>query len=238
MQNSGTQITESVPVLSFPCSADRNTFYAFMDQKKLFTIGYACFEIDAFIKVLMNFSITAVADIRSQPYSRYKPAFSYKPLKTSLEEAGIRYLFLGDSCGARNTDPDCYVDNRADYGLIAASKRFREGLCRIRESLESSVTALMCAENDPVRCHRNILVCRNLKAPDIAIKHILFPAVLELNEQTEERLLHTLNIRQDELFAGREELLEEAYNRQGMRIACRQKQDNLPSKQPNRFQRH
>jgi hypothetical protein len=63
------------------------------------------------------------------------------------------------------------------------------------------------------------LVCRNLKRFNIDIYHILSPDEIEKNSQSEERLLKLFSLEQNELFLGKEDLLEEAYNRQGELIA-------------------
>jgi uncharacterized protein (DUF488 family) len=188
-------------------------------MNNLFTIGYSSFEISEFVKTLQQNKINAVADVRSSPYSKFKPDFNRETLKEELKKKNIEYVFLGENCGARINDPSCYIDGKASYDLIKETEQFKKGLNRILQGLDKYTIALLCAEKDPITCHRNILVCRNLKRFNIDIYHILSPDEIEKNSQSEERLLKLFSLEQNELFLGKEDLLEEAYNRQGELIA-------------------
>ena len=87
-----------------------------MDRVPIFTIGYGAREIDVFIAVLQQQRIEYLLDVRSRPYSRYKPDSSRDLLDGHLRRAGIRYLFLGDALGGRPADPTCYdADGKVDY---------------------------------------------------------------------------------------------------------------------------
>ncbi len=61
----------------------------------LYTIGHSNHEIDVFLGLLRQHGVTAVGDVRSQPYSRYVPQFSRDALVAALANAGIAYVFLG-----------------------------------------------------------------------------------------------------------------------------------------------
>jgi uncharacterized protein (DUF488 family) len=82
---------------------------------ELFTIGHSNHSIDAFIALLQQHGITAVADVRSHPYSRFLPHFNQSALKAALLNAGIQYVFLGKELGARSADPSCYVNGKLSY---------------------------------------------------------------------------------------------------------------------------
>lgn len=88
----------------------------------LYTIGHSNHDIDTFIALLKQHGVTALADVRSAPYSRYLPHFCQKPLKACLEKAGIQYVFLGKKLGARPDDETCYVEGKALYEKIAATE--------------------------------------------------------------------------------------------------------------------
>jgi uncharacterized protein (DUF488 family) len=81
-----------------------------VEQVPVYTIGYGTREIDAVITLLRRYRINYLIDIRSKPYSRYKPDFSKDKLEEHLKQAGIRYVFMGDSLGGRPDDPACYDD--------------------------------------------------------------------------------------------------------------------------------
>ncbi|GAB4174014.1 MAG: hypothetical protein Fur006_03610 [Coleofasciculaceae cyanobacterium] len=67
--------------------------------KQLFTIGHSNHSIDDFITLLQTHGITAVADVRSHPYSRYLPHFNKSELEAALQHVGIEYRFLGQELG-------------------------------------------------------------------------------------------------------------------------------------------
>ncbi len=164
-------------------------------------------------------SITAICDVRSTPYSRMNLQFNRETLRNELRRHGIEYIFLGEELGARTNDPTCYRDGKVQYDLLSQTTLFRRGLERVRKGSEKFRIALMCAEKDPLQCHRNVLVARNLSAEDVSIRHILSNGEIESQEQSEERLLHVLNISSTDLFRSRDEMVRDAYRMQGDAIA-------------------
>lgn len=188
-------------------------------MNELFTIGYSTHLIASFVNVLKKHHVNAVADVRSKPYSQFKPDFNRETLQGFLKKEGITYVFLGDQCGGRIEAPECYVNGKVDFRLIALHLRFQEGLTRIRNGMRKHRIALMCAEKDPIACHRTILICRNLRSDDIHIRHILSDGRLEDHEETEKRLMKLFKLHEADLFKSESDRLEEAYDRQGQNIA-------------------
>jgi uncharacterized protein (DUF488 family) len=201
-------------------------------MNRLFTIGHSNLSIEIFISLLQKHGITAIADVRSHPYSRHLPHFNQPAVKASLLNAGINYVFLGRELGARPEDLSCYdITGKALYERIAATKLFSTGIQRLLKGAETYKIALMCAEKDPITCHRTILVCRQLRKFDFQINHILSDGNLEKHQQLETRLLGKFNKLEDpnqpiqltlfELEPAKPEAIdiEEAYNRQGNEIA-------------------
>ncbi len=188
---------------------------------EIYTIGHSNHSIEAFIALIEQHGITAVADVRSHPHSRYLPHFNQGTLKDALLNAGIRYVFLGKELGARPEDPSCYVGGKALYERIAATPLFSQGIERLLKGAETYKIALMCAEKDPMTCHRTILVCRHLQQREVKITHILPDGKLESHEHLEDRLLETYGLHQLSLFDQRslEERILEAYTRQADKIA-------------------
>src|SRR5262245_2825216 len=90
----------------------------------VFTIGPSKLEFAQFAGLLKQYSIQAVADVRSSPYSQYNPHFNREPLQRALREQGISYVFLGEELGARRSERECYVNQRADYSLIKKAPAF------------------------------------------------------------------------------------------------------------------
>jgi uncharacterized protein (DUF488 family) len=190
----------------------------------VFTIGHSTHSAGKLIDLLAKHNVNALADVRSQPYSRINPQFNKENLRAELQTAGISYVFLGRELGARSEDRSCYVDNRVQYDLLARTALFQEGLTRIAQGISTHRIALMCAEKDPLACHRAILVCRHLVARGIEAQHILEDGRLEGHEHALTRLLSELGLAQRELFWNRDELIAEAYSRRAEQIAYSVKQ--------------
>lgn len=188
-------------------------------MKTLYTIGYSDFSIESFIATLKKNKINAVVDVRSQPYSKYKSEFNREILKDELNKQKIYYVFLGEYCGARTNDQKCYINAHVDYKLLAQTENFQNGIKRILKGLEMYTLTLMCAEKDPITCHRTILICRNLKQKKVTIKHIISENQIENHEDSEKRLLKLFKIDEKSLFFDYDQLLNEAYDLQGKKIA-------------------
>ena len=182
----------------------------------LFTIGHSDHIAGQLVSLLQLHGVKAVADVRSHPYSQRLPQFNRESLSTALEAANIGYVFLGRELGARRDEQECYVDGRAEYGLIAKTAAFQEGLKRVKQGLAKMPIALLCAEHDPITCHRMILVCRHLRAACPLIQHILRDGRLESNQQAETRLIREFS---DGDSNATPLIIERAYDAQGQHIA-------------------
>jgi uncharacterized protein (DUF488 family) len=186
----------------------------------IYTIGHSKHPIDRFVALLRRHAIDAVADVRSTPYSRFNPQFNREKLQPALASAGIRYVFLGEELGARSKDPECYDDSgRVSYAKLAATPSFRHGLDRLLTGMREHRIAMMCAEREPLECHRTILVARELEKLVVPVTHILQDGSLEPNPEAMRRLAAELKLVETDLFRTPAELIEEAYEVQGTRIA-------------------
>jgi Protein of unknown function, DUF488 len=208
---------------------------------ELLTIGHSNYGVKAFVSLLQKHEITAIADVRSSPYSRFLPHFNREALKNALEQEKIRYVFLGQELGARPKNRACYVDGKAVYEKIAATEDFYKGTQRLLKGAEKYKISLMCAEKDPITCHRAILVCQYLRHAGLRINHILGNGDLESHIHLEQRMLSKHGFTdfvefeetQDQLslFSGnsnlltREESLKKAYRLQGDGIAYVEKRE-------------
>lgn len=185
----------------------------------LFTIGHSDHSLEAFLALLRTHGISAIADVRSAPFSRRHPQFNRDPLQAALRAAGIRYVFLGRECGARSDDPACYEGAKVCYERLAQTATFQSGLTRIQAGAQCYRLALMCAERDPLSCHRTILVARALVTQGFEVAHILADGTLETQAQAMKRLRQELGLQQPDLFCNEDELETLAYRQQGERIA-------------------
>lgn len=194
-----------------------------MNEQQLFTVGHSNHSIERFMELLRQHGIEVIADVRSKPVSSRFPQFNRESLKSSLGEQGIKYLFLGKELGARRSEREAYEGNVASYERIARLPAFKEGLDRVKSGINTFRVALMCAEKDPLDCHRTLLVCRYLRdALPGHIHHILADGTLEPHEQIERQLLADMGMSadQDDMFADQTEPpLERAYRKRGLKIA-------------------
>jgi uncharacterized protein (DUF488 family) len=188
----------------------------------VYTIGHSSHSAERFLALLARHEVTAVADVRSSPYSRFAPQFNREVISVVLSRGGIEYVFLGEELGARSADRTCYVDGRVRYDLLARTAVFQRGLDRVQQMGRSQRIALMCAEKDPLTCHRAILVARHLVARGMIVRHILEDGTLEEHDRAMDRLLREMGLPDHDLFRTREEMAEEACRRREAEIAYRE----------------
>jgi uncharacterized protein (DUF488 family) len=186
----------------------------------LYTIGHSNHPIERFLGLLQPHGITAVADVRSTPYSRFNPQFRREKLQAALAGVGIQYVFLGQELGARSQDPACYdAEGRVSYAKLARTELFRNGLQRLITGMADHRISLMCAEREPLECHRTILVARELVREGVPVTHILADGTLESHEHALQRLAVSLKLVDGDLFSDPTQRTEEAYDLQAARIA-------------------
>ena len=183
------------------------------------TIGHSTHALEAFVALLQRHHVTAVADVRSAPYSRFNPQFNRDSFADALDAQGIRYVYLGDSLGGRSGDPACYEDGRIRYDRVATTESFKRGLARVVHGAAKHRIALMCAEKEPLDCHRTLLVARALDERGVDVAHIHAGGGLERHREAMDRLLGILNLPRDDLYRTREELIATAVSRQAERVA-------------------
>jgi uncharacterized protein (DUF488 family) len=198
-------------------------------MNSIYTIGYSTWDFDSFAKILVDHRITVVCDVRSSPFSKRNSAFSRRELEAGLRALNIKYAFLGEALGARPSDPECYFKGQARYDRLAARTAFKAGLKKVIDSLARHRPVLMCAEREPIECHRTILVCRQLLSEGIVdIRHVLGDGKVELHADLERRLVRALNLEPPPMFATPAEwrvAIAQAYELQGRKIAYGDKSD-------------
>jgi len=185
----------------------------------VFTIGHSTHPQERLIALLQQHGITALCDVRSTPYSRINPQFNREALKQSLRAFSIAYVFLGKELGARSDDPLCYDHGKVQYGRVAHTELFQQGLIRLQDGMKKYQIALMCAEKEPLECHRSILVARYLVGLGLDVQHIHANGQLESHAVALSRLAQMLNLREDDMFRCREDVIADAYRIQEKRIA-------------------
>ncbi len=139
----------------------------------LHTIGYGARSLGELVAVLETHRIRYLLDVRSAPYSKFKPEFGREALEAALKRHGIRYVFMGDTLGGQPRDPDCYRDGKVDYGKVREKPFFASGIERLRQAeAEGHRVVLMCSEGRPEQCHRSKLIGEALVAAGLPVAHI------------------------------------------------------------------
>lgn len=155
----------------------------------IFTIGYGARSVEQLAAALRANDIAYLIDVRTAPYSRYKPEFSKDALEAALKSCGIRYLFMGDSLGGRPDDPTCYVDDKVDYARVQSKPFYQAGIARLQAAFaQGRRVVLMCSEGKPEECHRTKLIGATLTALGIPVVHIDENGELCTQAQVQERL--------------------------------------------------
>lgn len=190
----------------------------------ILSIGHSTLSYEEFAARLTQAGATAVADVRTAPFSRHFPQFNRDALKASLARDGIAYVFLGDELGGRPGDPGCYTDGVADYEKMAAAPAFRHGLERLKQGARRYRIAMMCSERNPLDCHRCLLVGRALKDDGVEVEHIVDEGPRVPQDEIEARLMEMANKFNTDMFAGEAQLLTDAYRERARRVAFAEQQ--------------
>ncbi len=203
-------------------------------QHPVLTIGHSNHSLEAFLGLLQTHGIDEVADVRSSPYSRYTPHFGHRVFPGALESVRIGYTFVGGELGGRPMDRSCYdADGRVRYDRLAETDEFDDGIRRIIHGADERRIALLCAEKEPLDCHRTLLVARALVERGVAVAHIHADGSLEEHAAAMDRLvsLHKLSqTEQMDMFAmagpgngnqprSRDDLVADALVRQAAKVA-------------------
>ncbi len=137
-----------------------------IQDKVIYTIGHSNHTAAYFMQLLKKHGITAVADVRSVPYSRYNPQFNKRNISRLLISENIAYVFLGKELGGK-------ARGAANTSLSPSRPGFQEGIKRLLNGCERYRVAIFCAEKDPMKCHRTFLVGKEIQRQGVTVKHIL-----------------------------------------------------------------
>ncbi len=190
-------------------------------QYPVFTVGHSNHPLEVFLALLQQHDVEEVADVRSSPYSRYVPHFNKNVLEGTLQQAGIAYVYLGWELGGRPADPSCYDGNgQVMYDRVADTDLFNDALDLVKRTDNDHRIALMCAEKEPLECHRTLLVARALAAGGVYVEHILADGGLENYNAAIDRLLYAFKLPLNgDMFRTRDDVVAEALTLQAKKVA-------------------
>ena len=151
-----------------------------LDYQTIFSVGHSNHSMQEFVSLVNGFHINVLVDVRSHPYSRHAPQFSLTGLSQELEQKGIKYLYLGGELGGR-PDDECFYDDNGYvlYNEWSQSALFLKGIERLERGAKNYRIVLMCSEENPVECHRRLLITPVLERRGIRVMHIRRGARLE-----------------------------------------------------------
>ncbi len=189
--------------------------------RRIFTVGHSTTSQDTVVAWLKSHDVDVLLDVRSSPFSRYAPQFNRPALAEWIAFAGMRYVFGGKSLGGRPEDESMYEHGRASYSRMSKSHSFAAALRRLVVLAKAHSVALLCAEPDPLECHRFLLVSRVLHLNGIGVTHILPGGLAEEHADAERRMVRTLGLSQGNLFDVTTDVIRSAYEIQEGRFAFR-----------------
>ncbi len=194
---------------------------------EIFTIGYAGFAIDDFIKDLKKHNINSLIDVRSSPFSKFYQDYNKPLLCDTLQKNGIIYRNYNSEFGARQDDKTYYPNGYLDFSMFTRSKAFLDGMQKIINAIPLGYKfVLMCSEKDPINCHRTIMVGKAFSDNGISVRHILSDGHIITQSDIEARLLDMYYPDRDQLALfgeqlSAEEMIENSYKFQNEKIGYR-----------------
>ena len=130
---------------------------------RVYSVGHSNQSMEAFLALLDAYAVRSLVDVRSYPTSTYCPQFDQANLESCVTQRGITYHWFQDLGGYRKglgeDSPNKGLHeggfrNYADYML---SEAFHTAAVRLLGIARIRTTAIMCAEKDFRRCHRQYL---------------------------------------------------------------------------------
>jgi len=113
----------------------------------IYTLGTGTRSLEEFVSLLKQFEVEAVIDVRRFPGSRFAH-FVRDNLARTLPDEGVEYYHLGDALGGYR---------KGGYEAFVASEGFRHGLENLERIAGERISAVVCAERLPWRCHRRFI---------------------------------------------------------------------------------
>ena len=198
---------------------------------EIYTIGHSNYTVERLIDMLRHYNINCVVDIRGTPYSKYNIQFDKDTIKYTLTKAGFVYIYMGEELAAKRVRKVSYnSEGYSDFKEVINEEEFIRGIERLKTGYSKGYKIeLLGAMQDPIRCHRSILVGRYLRDNNINVKHILDDYSIASQEEIEEMLLNKYFSNRNQLTIddlignslSNEEMIEEGYELANKEIGYR-----------------
>ena len=162
-----------------------------MEKKdnQIFTIGHSNATAQQLLSLLRVNNVQLLADVRSIPYSRNSPQSNREAIQSEAKLSGIEYIYMGEYLGGKSKDVNIYDElGNHDYSQLAATDKFIQGMRQLIEAAARYRVCLLCAEEDPSRCHRGLLISRELAKLGIEVWHIRHDGRIEPQRELERRI--------------------------------------------------
>lgn len=159
---------------------------------EIYTIGHSNYTMERLIDMLEYYNINCVVDIRGTPYSKYNIQFDKEAIRYTLTNAGFVYIYMGKELAAKRIRNNSYNnEGYSNFEEVIKEEEFKRGVERLKNGCEKGYKIILLgAMQDPIRCHRSILVGRELVKNDFDVKHILDDYSIVTQDDIEEMLLN------------------------------------------------
>ena len=158
---------------------------------EIFTIGHSNYNVEKLIDMLRYYNINCVVDIRGTPYSKYNVQYNKETIRNTLIKEGFVYIYMAKEFAAKRDNKESYnKEGYSDFEKVIYEDDFKNGIERLKNGCEKGYRiALLGAMQDPIRCHRSILVGRALVENGFNVKHILDDYSIAYQTDIEKSLL-------------------------------------------------
>lgn len=197
----------------------------------IYTIGHSNYTMEKLIEMLKFYNINTVVDIRGIPYSKYNVQFDKERIKYTLNKEGFIYIYMAKELAAKRINKVSYnTEGYSDFEKVVQEEDFVKGIERLKDGCNKGYRiALLGAMQDPIRCHRSVLVGRALKEAGFNVMHILDDLSIKAQDYIDERLLDKYfpdrsQLTIDALLGNEksiEEMINEGYRKANKEIGCR-----------------
>ena len=158
---------------------------------EIFTIGHSNYKVEKLIAMLRYYNINCVVDIRGTPYSKYNVQYNKETIRDTLIKEGFVYIYMAKEFAAKRENKVSYnKEGYSDFEKVIYEEEFKNGIERLKNGCKKGYRiALLGAMQDPIRCHRSILVGRELVQHGFNVKHILDDYSIAYQDDIEKSLL-------------------------------------------------